>query len=214
VRWPFGLPTVGHAKTEVVAHFIRTNYPRTKVGRFGARIGATAGERAALFDMTEGASLVYDAGAEPDLSYFLADLARNRGLPYVGVSGTQGGWGGVVVRLRADGTTGCWYCLQRARDEGTIPAAPAATSSDVQPVGCMDPTFTGAGFDLATVALAGVRIAVATLLEGEGGYPAAPRDVLVIRLRDASGQFLLPQFEGFTLPPYPNCPACQASGSV
>jgi hypothetical protein len=214
VRWPLGLPTVGHAKTDVIAQFIHTNYPRTKVGRFRGRIGATAGERPALFEMTEGASLVYDAGAEPDLSYFLADLARNRGLPYVGVSGTEGGWGGVVVRLRADGTTGCWYCLQRAREEGTIPAAPAATSSDVQPVGCMDPTFTGAGFDLATVALTGVRIAVATLLEGEGGYPAAPWDVLVIRLRDASGQLLLPQFEGFALPPYPDCPVCHGSGSI
>lgn len=213
VRWPLGFPAIGFAKTEVLAQFIQAHYPLTKVGHFSGRIGSTRGERDALLRMTEEASLIYDATAEPGVSYFLADLARDRGIPYVGVSGTQGGWGGLVVRLRGDGTTGCWYCLQRAKEEGLVPAPRADTRGTVQPAGCADPTFTGAAFDLGMIALTGVRIAAATLLEGTGGYPAAPSDITVIALRNAEGNLIQPNFTGINLPAYPDCPACRASGS-
>ncbi len=40
------------------------------------------------------------------------------------------------------------------------------------PRGCADPTFTGAGFDVATIALQGVRLVVGTLAGSiPGGYP-------------------------------------------
>jgi len=213
LRWYLGLPTAGHGKTDVIANFIRTHYPLTKVGVLSARIGSTAGERAAIERLMAGVDLVYDATAETGVSYFLADLARHAGVPYVGVSGTQGGWGGNVVRLRSDGRSGCWYCLDRAKTDERIPPAPHDARGDVQPAGCADPTFTGAGFDLATVALTGVRTAIATLLEGEGGYPGVPSDVTVIAFRDAEGRLIQPNFAGFDLPPYPDCPACSGSGS-
>ncbi len=212
LRWYLGLPVAGHRKTDVMTNFINAHYPLTAVAGYPARLGSTAGERVLLGQMLEGASLVYDATAEAGVSYFLADLARHHGVPYIGVSGTRGGWGGMVTRLRSDGTTGCGYCLERAKTEGIVPAAPADPNGEVQPAGCDDPTFMGAGFDLATIALAGVRTAVATLLEGEDGYPAAPSDITVVALRDADGRLIQPQFTGVNLSPYPDCPVCTASG--
>lgn len=213
LRWYLGLPVAGHRKTDVMTHFINNNYPLTAVTGYPARLGSTAGERVILEQMMEGASLVYDAAAESGVSYFLADLARHHGIPYVGVSATQGGWGGIVTRLRGEGTTGCGYCLERAKTDGIVPVPPADPNGEVQPAGCDDPTFTGAGFDLATIALTGVRTAVSTLLEGEAGYPAAASDITVIALRDADGRLIQPQFTGVNLPPYPDCPACAVSGS-
>ncbi|MGK2860240.1 MAG: ThiF family adenylyltransferase [Thermoanaerobaculia bacterium] len=212
LRWPLGLPVVGGRKTEIISNFLKSHYPLTRVSSYVARLGSTRGERRALEGMLDGASLVYDAIAEPGASYFLADLARHHGIPYVGVSGTPGGWGGNVARLRPDGGTGCWYCLERAKDEGLVPAAPADPVGMIQPAGCEDPTFTGAGFDLLMIALAGVRTAVATLVEGAQGYPASPSDITVIAFRDAKGGLIQPQFIGFDLHPYPDCPAC-GSGS-
>ena len=211
LRWYLGLPYAAFGKTETITNFVRAHYPLTSVIGYPARIGSTPNEREILLKMVDGASLVYDATAEPGVSYFLSELARRSGIPYVGVSGTQGGWGGVVARLRP-GTTGCGYCLERAKTEGRIPAAPADPAGDVQPAGCDDPTFTGAGFDLASIALTGVRTAVATLLDGTGGYPAAPNDVTVVALRDTGGKLIQPTFTGIDCAPYPDCPVC-GSGS-
>jgi molybdopterin/thiamine biosynthesis adenylyltransferase len=211
LRWYLGLPYAGHGKTDIITNFLRVHYPLVSVVGYPARIGTTPNEREILSKMVDGASIVYDATAEPGVSYFLSELARHDGISYIGVSGTQGGWGGVVARLRP-GATGCGYCLERAKMEGRIPAAPADPSGAIQPAGCDDPTFTGAGFDLATVALTGVRTAVATLVGGEDGYPAAPNDVTVIALRGEGGKLIQPTFTGIDLVPYPDCPVC-GSGS-
>lgn len=97
-------------------------------------------------------------------------------------------------------------CLQHATTDGTVPSPPSDPSGDVQPRGCADPTFTGAGFDVAEVALNGVRLAVSALVGGlYGGYPEADWDVAIISFRDESGREIMPQWQTFKLHRHPLC---------
>ena len=156
--------------------------------------------------MLEGVDLVYDATAEVGIQHLLADLAIERSIPYLCISTTPGAWGGLVARIRPQHTEGCWICLQNALTDGTIPSPPFDPAGGVQPKGCADPTFTGAGFDVGQVALAGVRLAVATLSAGtNGGYPDVGWDVVVVSLRDPDRRMIAPQWETFSLARHPSC---------
>ncbi len=76
----------------------------------------------------------------------------------------------------------------------------------MQPRGCADPTFTGAGFDVAEVALNGVRLAVSTLAGGLGdAYPDAEWDVAIISFRDEHGRRIAPRWQTFKLRRHPRC---------
>jgi hypothetical protein len=158
-------------------------------------------------DVIDQVDLVVDCTAEKGLQQALAWLARRRGKPYLAVSATNGGWGGRVARLFPAPGTACWYCLEYALNDESIPASPAAPEEDgVQPVGCADPTFAGSGFDLAEVALHAVRVTVATLQHDRpGGYPDSGHDVHVLALRTADGTPIPPTWTGFTLPVHPLC---------
>lgn len=208
IRWPFGLHWAGLPKADALRHFIRSHYPLTKPIPFVHKLGASDSDVSVLNQTLDGATLIYDAAAEVGISYFLADWARHAGIPYVGVWSLQGAWGGQVARLLPGGATGCWYCLQRAKTEGQIPAPPHDPKGWFQPTGCADPTFFGAGFDLSSIALAGVRLAVATMLVGRGAYPPSRDDVLVLSWRDEHGVLITPQISGFRLSPFSDCPVC------
>jgi molybdopterin/thiamine biosynthesis adenylyltransferase len=151
--------------------------------------------------------LVVDCTAEKGVQQALAWLARRCGKPYLVVSATNGGWGGRVARLSSASGTACWYCLEYGLNDESIPPLPAAPEEvGVQPVGCADPTFAGAGFDLAEVALHAVRVAVATLQLGRpGGYPDSGHDVHVLTLRAPDGTPVPPAWAGLPLPVHPSC---------
>lgn len=101
-------------------------------------------------------------------------------------------------------------CFQAMQMYDDLPEPPAAPMPDIQPVGCSNPTFTGAGFDLTHVALQGVRVAVSTMCTEAGhGYPAIDWDVAVISLRSKEGQLIAPITQTFALPRHPRCPVCE-----
>lgn len=216
-RWPIGLTAAGVAKTTVIHAAIRANYPYTQVQAFTRTLGTVPFTNAprmsdveAIKRMTEGASLIYDATAEWGVQHFLSDFARRSGIPYIAVDGTYGGWGGKVFRYQSARNQGCWVCYKHACDRKLIIEPPSRDPEEIQPPGCGDPTFTGSGFDLAEVALNGVRIAVSTLCSGcESGYPAADWDVLTIAYRDQHGEHLVPKFETFAVPKL--CSRCMGS---
>ena len=160
----------------------------------------------ALDKMLDGVDLLIDASAEFAVHHLLSDEARRRGLPYLRVTATQGGWGGMVVLVTPD-TDGCWFCLMHHIADKTILNPPADPGGAIQPAGCADPTFTGTGFDLDQVSLHAVRVAVAALLrETSGGYPAPPGDVAVLALRDPDGTPMLPTWTSYPLVRHPDCP--------
>lgn len=211
-RWPLGFPAAGLRKVSALKQFITRHYPYTKVVPFDHRIGGIpdTGEEASdleeLGKLLEDADLLYDATAEVGLHHLLSDLASERRLPYVYVSTTPGAWGGRILRIQPGRTEGCWMCLQHATSDQTIPSPPFDPSGKVQPRGCADPTFTGTGFDVAEVALNGVRLAVSTLVGGlDGGYPEADWDVAIISFRDESGRQIMPRWQTFKLHRHPSC---------
>lgn len=213
VRWPLGITVAGKSKVESLRDFISANYPYTDVSAHRHRIGVPRespedpSDLDVLGRVVDGADLIYDATAEVGLNHLFSDLAAERGIPYVCVSTTFGAWGGRIIRIRPNGQTrGCWMCHQHWLMEGRIPAPPEDPNGGVQPAGCGDPTFTGAGFDVATIALGGVRLAASTLSNGaKGAYPAIEWDVAVISLRDEHGHLLAPRWETFTLERHPAC---------
>lgn len=223
VRWPLGLSASGKLKTEALKEFIEANYPFTQVVIHTLKLGdiqvwgkgepllTPEQEANALEGMLADASLLYDASAEYGIMHFLSQQARFQNIPYVAISATEGAMGGVVMRVAPGKTEGCWMCYLWHKFDGQIPDPPAGNSGRIQPIGCGDLSFTGAGFDLQNISLAGVRLAVSTLCEGEAdAYPSFDWDVGVLHLVDSHGQPVLPKWEQLPLKKHPNCPYCHS----
>ena len=213
VRWPLGVGVAGGAKALILADVIAAHYPYTQVKPYVHRLGSAPDielpDRLLLDEVLGGADLIVDATAEWGVHHALADLARERGLPYLYAFATPGFWGGLVARIRPERTAGCWICLQHALAEGAIPTPPANPTAPVQPAGCADPTAPGAGFEVAEVAIGAVRLAASTLTGGSAGaYPDVGWDVATVALRDAAGGVIAPRWETFALERHPACPAC------
>lgn len=212
-RWPLGFAAAGLEKAPALAAFLRSHYPYTRVVAYPLRLGdPNVGPREldVLAAMLDDADLVYDATAELGLQHLLSDLAREQGTPYVCLWTTPGAWGGLVARVRPQRMSGCWSCLQGKLTTGDIPRPPADPKGSVQPAGCSSPTFTGSGFDLAEVALSGVRLAIGTLgRDAPGAYPDSSWDVGVVALRDPSGCVVPPTWRTYVLHRHPGCENCR-----
>lgn len=209
VRWPLGVSAVGHLKAFALADFIGRNYPWVSIAARGHRIGGVDQEppnndNVVLEDFLTQVDLIYDATAEIGLQNVLSELARERGLPYICVSAVAGGVGGIVARLRPP-ATGCWWCLQKSIEDNSIPIPQPCDGSAVQPQGCAAVTYVGADYDLQEVALQGVRLAIATLLQDGRDYDW---DVGVVRLRGQDNGLIAPQWSTYALPRHPSCPIC------
>jgi hypothetical protein len=214
-RWPLGFQSVGLHKVGALAREISLNYPFVEVKGYAYYVGAVRNPddpgrtlRSVMEELTAGASLMIDATAEIGVQQYLADYASEAGLSYIGVHATPGGWGGSIVRLKRE-TRGCWICYQLALRDGKITEPPKRQDDQIQPVGCADPTFTGAGFDMLQIAIPAVRLAVSTLCgAANGGYPATNWDVMTIALRSEDGTLSTPTFDTFVLEDHPECTRC------
>lgn len=218
VRWPLGFSVTGKRKTDALNEFIDNNYPYTKCVPFNHRVGSIRSDSQkesgleVINKALGGVDLIYDATTEIGVNQFLSNEAWVRKIPYIGLEGTWGGWGGKVYCLRPyNKKTACWYCYEKSCEDGTIKNPPVDTSKDksIQPVGCADPTFKAAGFDMLQIALTGIRMAVSVLCEGtENGYPSFDKDVVHIRLRNEDGVFIQPEFETYKILPTAECSWC------
>ena len=211
-RWPLGLTAAGVPKVIALYQFLAVNYPYTAIRQpLGWRLGSVAqddySDASVLDRFLSDVDLVLDATANIAVHHALADLAWQRGLPYVQVTATAGAWGGLVVALR-HGETACWSCAL-AHVGPTIAKAPADPGGFITTIGCSDITFTGAGFDLAPLVAEAVRLVCARLSEGtEAGYPAVSWDAETLALRDPEGRSQPPTWTTAVLPPTPGCESC------
>ena len=210
VRWPFGLEFSGKLKCEILRDFICKNYPNIKVKIKNWRLGdASQNETQNMNDIINNASIIIDATAEYGIQHFLSDYAIELKIPYIWVVGRHGGWGGIVGRIVPERTKGCWLCYTHLRNDNNIIEPPSSPENMVQPTGCADPTFTGTGFDMTTIALTGVRVIVSTLCnDTDEGYPDIDEDVITISFRDVSGAAITPRFLSQTILVHPNCSRC------
>lgn len=216
-RWVVGYQAVGLHKLEGLNQLVRSNWPYTTLELRHLRLGSvrvtpeTTSEWRVVEEVLEGADLIYDATAEVGINYFLSELAKERAVPYIVASTTEGGWGGRVARFRAGADTACWTCLMHHEvdaPEMIPPADPDPSTRSVWPAGCTDPTFTGTGFDIATISMAGLRLAASTLCEGhEAAYPPADWDLAVYEFRTATST-LAGTAKTYALKQHPDCEPC------
>ena len=216
VRWPLGISSAALPKVLALARWISVEYPFTKVTPHQTRLGAirTAPHQQSDADVIEetlgSAHIIVDATGEGGVQQYLSDQAIEHQIPYVGVEGTWGGWGGHVFRWRPSTSAACWRCYELSRGS-IIPKPPSKDqeSDAVQPRGCTSPTFTGSAFEMSVLSLLAVRITASTLCAGvAGSFPECPYDAIHVRLRSEDGGFSLPHFDGYKIAPHPECSQC------
>lgn len=219
VRWPFGISQAGLYKTDILKEFIETNYPKTAINIVNEKIGNAfhnlntrqgyTPQQDTLDGIFRTTSLIFDATAEIGVMNYLSYEAWRRDIPYICIHATEGGIGGLVFRYNPNKKQGCWWCLKRAQDLNKIPVPPTDESGKIQPIGCGDPTFTGASFDLINISLAGIRLAVSTLCENEdNGYPKLDWDVAILSFVDENKIAIAPEWNTFYVTSEPDCPYC------
>ena len=211
-RWLLGWTAVGFDKAQVLEHFLREQYPFSTFKGWRHRIGtpkfsaSQAGDLDILPAALADVDLIVDATAEWCVSQYLSDLAKERGIPYIWVTGTPGAWGGTIGRIVPGHTDGCWKCYQRFLGDGTFKLPNHGATPTIQPVGCFHPTFTGTGFDMDHVTLAAVRLAVSTLCIGEdNSYPDFDWDVGIVDTWNEGGLPISPKWETQKLSKHPEC---------
>jgi molybdopterin/thiamine biosynthesis adenylyltransferase len=205
-RWALGWPAFGRTKVQALKERIEAEYPGTKVHEYAERLGAASDEPARLQselieEIMTGADLVIDVTAEMGVNHFVSELCRVRNIPLIVANATLGGWGGMVARF----TVGrpCWMCLRRAffvTQQLPLPIADETGSGELQPPGCGDPTFTGAGYDLSEVSLHVVRTA-ASMLVGE----EVVEDLALLSLRRPDGSRIPPMWSSHMIPQDETC---------
>jgi hypothetical protein len=176
--------------------------PRLATGLAPGR-GELSDEDADVAAMVAEVDLVVDSTADLGVQHYLSDVARRHGVAYLRTEALQGVWSGFIALQRPNADV-CWMCWQHHLAT-TIPALPARPDDGVQPPGCGDPTYTGAGFDLATIAAQTARTA-ASYLTGKDGYGAMPSDVMTVQFRDSSGVPTLPVWQSHALERHSDCP--------
>lgn len=215
IRWALGWQYAGLRKAFALARHVSLDYPYTAATSYECRIGAPAEPTESFFSdyqfirsIAQQADLIVDATANQRVSHFLADLAQEIGKPYLWLTTTHGGAGGVVGRIRPGKTPGCWHCFQHGLADRSIRLPADIGSDEIQPGGCSQPTFIGAGIDSDEIALLAARLAVATLCAGEnGGYPDFTWDVAVADLARESHS-IAPDWTSYVLERNTACSVC------
>jgi hypothetical protein len=220
MRWPLGLSAAGRIKVAALARHIAENYPHTVLEPHVGMIGQAQRPPAPHycdwrdFDGLLDTDVLLDSTAEIGINLLLADAAAERRVPYIYASATEGGWGGLVFRQLPGREEACWSCLRHAISDGSVPTPPAdARAATLQPVGCANPTFIGAGVDLEQVSAMALRMALSTLCRGEaGGYPDASWNVGVLALRSSDGELIAPAWTTLRIARHANCRSVSAHG--
>ncbi len=213
VRWALGWQYAGLHKASALAMHLAHEYPYTAVDALNMRIGApspAAGDTdyEILRTRYNDVDLIIDATANHRVSHFLADLARRLRKPYLWLTTTHGAAGGVVGRVLPEKAGGCWHCFQHGLGDLSIRTPADSGAAEVQPGGCSQPTFIGAGIDSEEIALLAARLAVATLsIAQPGGYPDFAWDIAVADLNQA-GQSIAPEWTPYPLKVNSACAAC------
>ncbi len=201
-RWPVGLQFVGLNKSEGLCSFIKANWPYSRVVAATRRIGTSFSDDEKVVSESD---LVVDCSAEEGVQRYLAQLCRQQLKTLIIASTTAGAHGGLIVTFRPEPTEMCYGCWELHQQDSTVPNPPEDAGGHVQPAGCGDPTFTGAGFDVTEVSLMATRAAVGELGRGQlGAYPESWWNTAILAMR--KGEALIPpRWDVFFLKPHPSC---------
>ena len=157
-------------------------------------IGVGRAEAEDLLDHLHGAHLLIETTGNRSVTRIAQRYCRIADVPLLTASLTQGSRGGDILLLTADD---CFDCFLGAQHRGEIPAPKMAEQPLVIPVGCVDPAFSGAGFDASVLAGHVARAAVqATRLTA---YPPLDHNWSVVNFVDE------PRWQSGAFPADPAC---------
>jgi molybdopterin/thiamine biosynthesis adenylyltransferase len=205
VRHALDISAVGIAKSAGVARHVAAVHPGTNVIPYRATVGRTRKpgdeeffKRFPLNAVRE-ADLVIDATAEIAVHEVLAEMCRDLQKSCIIAEGTHGAWGG-IVGVFPGCSDACWNCLELSIQSGNTQLPRANEGGRLQPPGCSEPTFTGAGFDMNEIALHAARRAVMEMLESS-------RDAVfeTVELRDSQGRRIAPLWSSTGVIRIENC---------
>lgn len=189
----------GANKAVVTALYAEHLNPFVTVEHHAFTVGFGAEEYTRLSALEKGATVVVDTTGSQSVGRILQKHCTRLGKPLVVGGLTAGSYGGEVVVLRPGQP--CLSCFVLAQADGDIrPPDAAPPSSQVTPVGCSHPAFSGAGFDATELAaiLARTVIQVTEM----SAYPAADWDWAVVNFRGE------PRWETGRLVRHAGCPHC------
>jgi len=179
VRHTLGVRWAGEEKTIAVAIEARALNPFVEIVPHRLDVGATAKDSALLDELLHDVDLVLDATGSQVAARVLQRRSREAGKMMVLVGLTAGSYGGEVAVFRPDGP--CYYCFALGQQEGAVPKPLEGPRSNITPVGCSTPAFSGAGFDATALAALAARTAVQA--SGKSKYPALDYDYAIANFR-------------------------------
>jgi hypothetical protein len=219
IRWALGWQYAGQNKVEALISYIRNNYPYTDVDGEKIILGfpnfdlpSAAGpvsDYEVLRERIRSSDVVVDASASFRVSHFLSDVAYELGKPYIWLTTTHGCAGGIVGRHIRGSGYGCWNCHILRLTNHSLPAPPEIEGEGIQPGGCSQATFIGAGIDSEEIALMASRLAVSTLSLDAEGHVDFEWNVGVCEVY-RNGRPIAPSWHTSNLDVHPDCHICGA----
>lgn len=188
----------GSQKALAVSIEARRRNPFGTIHPVPGRVGGGQEDSDLMDQLLQQADLVVDTTGSQAVARILDRRCREHRRRLVVAGLTAGSFGGEIVVLRPDGP--CFYCFALFQADGSIPKPNAGPRSNVTPIGCSHPAFSGAGFEATELAATAARVAVqATYLTR---YPPLEYDWAVINFRGT------PRWRSDTLEHHPSCPRC------
>lgn len=195
IRHAAGVDQFGVPKVNALLNRVAQINPELAVGNrliaFHCRFGLTKlklEEREKLILEVSKCDLIIQTTGLDGISRYLNELCLELGIPTIHVSVTNGAWSGEIVRS-IPRKTPCWLCWNSEYGDTTSsPPGEPAPEEGVFGVGCDQPTFTGAVYDVGMTANLASQLAVETLNFVKNGSSDFSGDYLVWRGRDKHGK--------------------------
>lgn len=210
VRHDLDLGDVGKFKAVGVAQRVLRISPTCLVEAHSWRFGMDKQPvDDAIFDSLVDCDLIINASAHRATGFHVAAAGRAAERPVLHTWVSPGAWGARIVMQRAG--SGCTECMGHWQQTNPARIPCIATDPDAHEVterGCADPTFTGAGFDLAAASAAAGRVAVAELLGAPELYPRMTEGLLTLTFRQQLTAE--PSSVVSEMPIHPDCTICHS----
>jgi molybdopterin/thiamine biosynthesis adenylyltransferase len=197
VRHVLPIEYAGCSKAQAVAEQCLRLNPFIEVTAHDGFIGDSRQTNETLAEALDGARVVVDTTGSKSVARYVERMTRPPGASLIVGGLTASSHGADVLTIRPQGA--CFDCFTSAQEDGLIRRPDAGTVSNVTPIGCSHPAFTGAGFEATELAAVMARRAIQET--GASSYPADGDNWIVLNFRRD------PHYESGTLPPQAGCKA-------
>jgi len=188
----------GMRKQDIVVSDTEWLNPFVEIRAHDVKIGGGASDSVRLDELFADAAVVVDTTGSQVVTRILQRRCREQGKTLVVASLTAGSFGGEVAVFDPGGP--CFFCFVLAQDAGDIPTPAAGPRSNMTPVGCSHPAFSGAGFDATALAALAARMSICATRNSE--YPQPNYNYVIVNFRGEH-----PWRQG-TLVARADCPLC------